>query len=366
MKKVIYFIFLSTILFACADEYGEIKNRKSDDVVKTAELRVNDSIIYPLPSAVSHIITAFDYNIDNQVFSFYASDTVYLYKEGVLCNKIHMPYHVNTFSNKGDFLWAINYDRSKLFKTDSLGKILNDFEIAPSIKYFPFPLTKISPIIEDKNRIIFFGNISGEYSDEDSKNRNVVGIYDLKNRKVSYFVGYPQEYEHNFGGGLFRWVYADYNPDERKIIISFPASHSLWVYDLDNLEHSKSFYAGSQFVESTKYLRSSKMLQIDAETKVKHFAETPSYSRIIFDPFRDVYYRIAEKETVYEGMVGWSKEISVIILSKSFKIIGETFIGRCLNNYKYAIYVDENGLNIPIKSSEDVLIFKNYKIWDIN
>lgn len=53
-----------------------------------AELRVNDTVVYPLPPAVSHIITAFGYNVENQVFSFYASDTVYRYKKGILYHKI--------------------------------------------------------------------------------------------------------------------------------------------------------------------------------------------------------------------------------------------------------------------------------------
>lgn len=365
MKKIICFAFLP-IVFACTSEYGEIKNIKPNDVVEIAELRVNDTVVYPLPPAVSHIITAFDYNVENQVFSFYTSDTVYRYKKGTLYHKIRMPHRVSTFSTKNDFLWAINYNSERLFQADSLGSILKDFRIVPSIKYYPLPITKISPIIEEENKVFFFGNISGEYSDEDDENRNVIGIYDIETQKVAYSAGYPKEYEHNFGGGLFRWVYADYNPKERKIIVSFPASHSLWVYDIDDLEQSKSFYAGSRFVKSTQYLKIPKILPIDAETKMKHFAETPSYSRVIFDPFRDVYYRIAEKETVYEGMVGWSKEIAVIILDKSFNVIGETFIGKCLSIYKYAIYVDANGLNIPIDSSEDVLIFKNYKIWDID
>lgn len=372
MKKNNYFAFLSIVFLlcvasACTSEYGEIKNIKSGKIAETVELRATDSIVYPLTSTVSHIITAFDYNLESRIFSFYASDTIYRYKKDVLYNKIPIRNRfVNTFSSKEAFLWAIDYNRNRLFKMDSLGVIVKDLEITPYIKYNPLPMTKISPIIEDKNKIYFFGNISGEYSDETSENRRVIGVYDLRTQQISYLVGYPQEYEHNFGGGLFRWVYADYNSKERKIVISFPASHSLWVYDIDNLKKSEAlFYAGSKFIESVKYLKSSKIFPVDSETKMRHFAETPSYSRIIFDPFRDVYYRIAEQGTVYEGMVGWSKEISIIILDKTFNVIGESFIGKCLNNYRYAIYVDQDGLKIPVQSSEDILVFKNYVLCDI-
>lgn len=360
------FVFVLLVMTACTSEYGEIKNIKSGEITETVELRATDSVVYHLGSSVSHIMTAFDYNLEKQIFSFYVSDTVYRYKKDVLYDKIPVrKRHINSFSSKEGFLWAVDYNGNRLFKVDSLGGIVKDLKIKETIKYFPLPITKTSPIIEDKNKVYFFGNISGEYSDENEENRRVMGVYDLETQKLSCFVAYPKEYEHNFGGGLFRWVYADYNSKERRIIISFPASHSLYVYDIDNLEKEVSFYAGSRFIESIKYLKSPKMFPIDAETKVRHFAETPSYSRVIFDPFREVYYRIAEQGTVYEGMVGWSKEISVIVLDKTFKIIGETFVGKCLSNYRYAIYVDQEGLKIPVQSSEDVLIFKNYELCNI-
>lgn len=323
MKKITYFIFL-LLLFSCQNEYGSIDNMGLSNGVKTAELSPNDSIVYPLSSAVSHLITAFDYNPDNGVFSLYAADTIFSYKKGELYRKTYVPEFINTFSSKKDYFLAINYDGRSLFCIDSTGRIIKKNRILPSIKYSPLPITKISPIVEQDDKVFFFGNISGEYLDESDDNRKVVGVHNLQTGETSYAVNYPWEYQHNWGGGLFRWVYADYNSKQREIVISFPASHSLWVYNIDNLEESKSFYAGSQMIASTKYLRSSKMIPIDLEAKTRHFAENHSYSRVIFDPFRNVYYRIAEKGTVYEGMVGWSKEISVIILDKSFKIIGET------------------------------------------
>ena len=42
------------------------------------------------------------------------------------------------------------------------------------------------------------------------------------------------------------------------------------------------------------------------------------------------------------------------------EIIEETNIGECNSNYRYAMFVNKNGLHIPEKTSEDYLSFKIY------
>ncbi len=364
MKRFSFF-FISLFLFSCSQYYGENKNKEIDAKTEILGLRVTDTISLPLPLSVSHIITKLDYNRDRKELLFCVGDTIFLYKKNKLHKKITLTKKVNTFSAFGNNFIAFDYNSKTIYLMDSIGTLKKSYKISPSIKYFPSPIVKIAPIIKTNNNIIFFGNIAGEYLDENKDNRKVIGAYNLKSGIVNYFGSYPDVYKKNWGGGLFRWVYADYNPKNKKVVISFPASHYLDVYNIDNLSHIETYFAGSKYVKSTKYLNKNKILPIESELKIKHFAETPSYSKIIYDPYRDLYYRVVEKATQYEGIIGWTKEISIIILNNVFERVGETFIGKTLSNNRYTIYVDEEGLKIPMISSEEELKFKNYKICTI-
>lgn len=139
------------------------------------------------------------------------------------------------------------------------------------------------------------------------------------------------------GGGLYRWVYACYNSKENKYIVSFPADHN--IYKVYTTGITGEFYAGSNFIDEIEFLDTPKWIPINSEEKTKHFVENHSYANIIYDKWREVYYRIAEIKTKYENKMGWQKEISVIILNKNLKIIGETKIKECNHNYRYAIFV---------------------------
>jgi hypothetical protein len=87
----------------------------------------------------------------------------------------------------------------------------------------------------------------------------------------------------------------------------------------------------------------------------KRLCEVPFYGDLIYDRYRDVYYRIAYPETEMEAEAEgrtyidiWTtgrKRFSIIILDKDFNIIGETLF----SDYKYCskfMFVDEDGLYI--------------------
>ena len=161
------------------------------------------------------------------------------------------------------------------------------------------------------------------------------------------------------GGGLFRWVYADYNYRDEMFVISFPADNNIYVKDINGYDMFV-YYGGSRYVDEIKYFNQSKFLPISSVDKTKHFVENHSYGNMLYDSYRDVYYRMVELKTQYEGRLGWRKEFSVIILNSSFEIIGETFIGKCNLNCRYSMFVTERGLHIPQEGNEEQLKFKIY------
>jgi len=358
-----YIIMIFSLLFFSCKEKAIVNNREK--VEYKYELIGRKNICFKLDSITSHIFTASEYNDKTRSYAFIHRNRllVYDYETQELTNDILIKAANPTsfsFINK-DTIIVSDYNANSFLFMDSRGSVYKSIKVNPKILYYPFPVNKIAPLKYENDTIIFWGNMSGEYINENKNNRNVMGIVDISNGQVQYNVPYSNVYNaRNWGGGLYRWVYACYNSKENKYIVSFPADHN--IYKVYTTGIIGEFYAGSNFIDEIEFLDTPKWIPINSEEKTKHFVENHSYANIIYDKWREVYYRIAEIKTKYENKMGWQKEISVIILNKNLKIIGETKIKECNHNYRYAIFVNEKGLHIPQNTDEDVLCFKIYNL----
>ena len=177
------------------------------------------------------------------------------------------------------------------------------------------------------------------------------------------------DYSHIRSGDSFTY---DYNYKENRLVCSFLESDSIMV--TDDLTHTKWYNAKSQFLDSMiPYLN-------DAGDDVQDIIrrkQKAKYWHIMYDKYRDVYYRFAEMpcelakdENPYDEFSHKSREFSVIILDKDFRIIGETkfpgnkyfirmsFVGRD------GLYISENNLANP-EFDEDKLVFACFKLEDV-
>ena len=177
------------------------------------------------------------------------------------------------------------------------------------------------------------------------------------------------DYSHIRSGDSFTY---DYNYKENRLVCSFLESDSIMV--TDDLTHTKWYNAKSQFLDSMiPYLN-------DAGDDVQDIIrrkQKAKYWHIMYDKYRDVYYRFAEMpcelakdENPYDEFSHKSREFSVIILDKDFRIIGETkfpgnkyfirmsFVGRD------GLYISENNLGNP-DFDEDKLVFACFALEDL-
>ena len=177
------------------------------------------------------------------------------------------------------------------------------------------------------------------------------------------------DYSHIRSGDSFTY---DYNYKENRLVCSFLESDSIMV--TDDLTHTKWYNAKSQFLDSMiPYLN-------DAGDDVQDIIrrkQKAKYWHIMYDKYRDVYYRFAEMpcelakdENPYDEFSHKAREFSVIILDKDFRIIGETkfpgnkyfirmsFVGRD------GLYISENNLANP-EFDEDKLVFACFKLEDV-
>ena len=204
---------------------------------------------------------------------------------------------------------------------------------------------------------------------EDWPKTHMFASLDLRTGKVKWVpIFYPpifkEEYENIDGGYGFSY---DYNYKENRLVCGFFGYDSLMV--TDDLKHIRWYNAKSKYLKSMKPKLGNAMAGINS---IIEFCEAPMYWHIMYDKYRDVYYRFAEmpyklasNESPYDEPKG--KEFSIIVLNADFEIIGETKFPGKKYFYKMSfvgregLYISENNLENP-QFDENKLVFTCFKI----
>ncbi|MDR2773493.1 MAG: DUF4221 domain-containing protein [Tannerella sp.] len=95
---------------------------------------------------------------------------------------------------------------------------------------------------------------------------------------------------------------------------------------------------------------------------MSHYFENYSYSAIIYDKYRNVYYRMVEHpwKDYHQGMdwMPWLKQISIVILDGDLNFIGETVLDMEYRLSSSQFMVTADGLLLHKRTDdEDELIF---------
>lgn len=177
------------------------------------------------------------------------------------------------------------------------------------------------------------------------------------------------DYSHISSGDGFSY---DYNYKDNRLVCSFVESDSIMV--TDDLSTTKWYNAKSLFLKSMKpYINGKEEDVYD----IIRYEEKAKYGHLMYDKYRDVYYRfaempceLAENEDPYDDFTPRAREFSVIVLDKDFRIVGETkfpgnkyfhkmsFVGRD------GLYISENNLANP-EFDENKLVFACFKLEDV-
>lgn len=101
---------------------------------------------------------------------------------------------------------------------------------------------------------------------------------------------------------------------------------------------------------------------------------TPHYGNIIYDQYREVYYRfcfpaveIQEGDNISQ-LLSFPKTFSIIILDKDLNPVGETYFGKNAKLAPYNSFVGKDGLYISInhpensENKEDFMSFKRFQL----
>ena len=229
-----------------------------------------------------------------------------------------------------------------------------------------------------KDSIVYFSNgIFRQYMINQRMNRDnwrivpMFNFLDLRNGHINTLsIKYPDIFEYDVrtpAGGGYVFSY-DYNYIHDRLVCSFTGYDSIMV--TDDLKQVHWYNGKSRYLKSMR----PKVYEADGFDWVREATENASYHNIMYDKYRDVYYRIAEfpyelkqNESPFDDPKG--REFSIIIFDKDLNIIGETkFPG---NKYLYkmsfvgrdGLYISENNEANP-EFDENKLVFACFKLED--
>ena len=230
-----------------------------------------------------------------------------------------------------------------------------------------------------KDSIVYFSNgIFIQYKINQRLDREVwktIPMFNSLNLKNGHIhtlpIKYPDIFEDDVkvpAGGGYEFTY-DYNYKQERLVCSLTGYDSIMV--TDDLKQVRWYNGKSRYLKSMR----PKVYEADGFDWLREATENPAYHNIMYDKYRDVYYRIVElpyelkqNESPFDTPKG--REFSIIIFDKDLNIIGETkFPG---NKYRYKIsfvgrdglYISEHNLANP-EFDENKLVFACFALEDV-
>lgn len=182
---------------------------------------------------------------------------------------------------------------------------------------------------------------------------------------------FPKLYDKITGSGHINEYSRIY--DGKRFVYSFFGLDSLYVsYDLISF---KTFYAKSKFV-SVKNTSFRRGMDVMEKTKLCHIR--PRYGNIVYDKYRDLYYRfcycydeiVADKDfaqVLNTNYLLCHGEFTIQIIDSDFNLLGESkfprgkYVPMLFFVNKSGLWLSENNDERP-NLSEDLLVFRCFKV----
>lgn len=320
--------------------------------------------------------------LNNQSHTIYYYD----YPGGRLARRVRLKEYGYTGSDKIQGYHILNADSLFVYNYSNSGLTLLSLRRGPLLRrtiseraglsrqtVFPVVATT-SPIAFEPRRakVYLAGYMSHEGGpDATDRERNVLATFHLGNGAVQYGMQYPEFYwGTNWGGtGGFRQPFFDYNPGDHRLVFSFMADHHLSVLDAETGQRTRH-YAGSRHFGEIKSMKYRPIYHdfLSQTELYRYYSQNPSYLYIIYDPFRQVYYRVAELPARrFNARVPkhLSKQKAVIILDRSFRKRGEVVFPPDAYDFSH-FFVAEDGLHVRKlrHESDDRVTFQRLELVD--
>jgi hypothetical protein len=233
-------------------------------------------------------------------------------------------------------------------------------DFASELVSFPTPIdSRNMPAVAD-GKVYFNGSMDDSWTNKNMGEAGTLIAYDLHTSKVDYFAPYPESYENGIWSIYYRSTFKAFNEATQKFVYSFPGDHYVYVFDKNGKLLEKK-YAGSKFFDEITSFPLGQQDLKDAKKREDYYFGSPSYSTLLYDKFRKVYYRFAEAPKKDRKPDEYVKRSSIIILDQNLTKIGEYQLSWGDQYNTWVFFISKEGLNLGTKSTnEDEAVFTRF------
>ncbi|GHU54501.1 hypothetical protein FACS189411_01260 [Bacteroidia bacterium] len=149
-------------------------------------------------------------------------------------------------------------------------------------------------------------------------------------------------------------------------IYSFDYDENIYIADINHTT-LRNIKAKSRYIDHVEN-------PDDLYLTIEQSCMNPHYDNLVYDPYRQVYYRIAQPKikwdkgtNVQEFIDYGGKNFSIIILDNNFNVVGETMFPDNTYNPR-ALFIREDGLYISSSHfknpdySDDWFVFQRFDL----
>lgn len=366
-QVLLYLLFWFIFISCSRPKVTEIHNDGNPSQDSTSLIRIEqEKTIYSGTKVTSTPIVSQVFDVNrNEYYILLDNDSLYFYnlETGCLSKTIDVSKagkltNYSGFCFTGNEVYAYNYTQGAiLHRLDIGGNILKSWNIKDkSLAKYPVDpeATTVSPVLNNGKYILLSGSGHGQPDDATFENKPLSCIINLQTDSMKYGAGYPEQYRKgNFGGVYFNSIYHTVDKEGR-FIYSHPADHYIYRYSPDLTSYER-IYMGSRYIDKICSLEYSTLdIYKNKSLRIRYYLEQPSYANIIYDKYRDLYYRVAQ-----QPLKGWVdgtsfvKPFSIIVMNSDSKIISETSVITDYNKLNLAnMHITKDGLMIQ-KRNED-------------
>ena len=261
---------------------------------------------------------------------------------------------------------GFTYDGNRFFFHDRYSNILHVYDSNLTLsESVPLPFDKsvnksVRPSTSDfynpafkKDSLYYLTNY---WIGESKDTRHYLVAYHPQSKALDYLCEYPELYNKaHWGGGMMKLGYSCINQNKADVVFSFPISHELYVYHIND-QSTKQYCAGSSRIKSIPPYAKDKSKNCTDDDQINYFLESNSYGPVVYDQYRKLYYRVAETPAKN------GRRASIIILDDLFNYKGEALLDD--RNGTTIIPVPDGVLApyLPGQETEKALRYQLYQI----
>ncbi len=223
----------------------------------------------------------------------------------------------------------------------------------------------ISPMVKLGNRLYLKADPRVMVSDHKKffgTSRFLIEL-NLETGEVAYSVPYPELYR--LPGRFFAptLTIPSYTGNGLSLVFNFPADNQLYEHTPGQAEPRPHPATSSHF---EKVAFSTKPLDPMSNEAMEQEANNPYFARVMYDPHRQVYYRMAyipDTKNPFSATkrgVPFFADFSLIILNRDFQKVGEYMLPRSINSTHFLC--TPQGLYGEIGENEDEMVFQQLKL----